>query len=129
MTSRVCVIVCRAHAGVRPVSSIKGASALSSDEVDFLQAVANSRVRPTKRRLTAEVVPLRPPSVAPLPDIAAEELLCLPPTSDLDIAGCGPRAAGRLLKDRLISERARSVCTLRGPRWICMCACLCVGQG
>jgi len=81
---------------------------LPEEDVRFL--VAASRCGSiVKKRKVAELVP---PPVLPRADAresqmvvpqAAEDLLTKPPVSNLDIAGCGPRAAGKLLL-RSISE-------------------------
>ena len=85
--------------GARPIVQMPGAGALLKEEVDFLQAVVESKGRPLKRRAMTW------PAAAPEP--SAEDLLVLPPTSDLDIAGCGPRAAGMVLASMLSCEKRR----------------------
>ena len=88
-----------------------GADSLWPAEVEFLQAVAYSRSRPSKRRAAALVKPVRVSPVALLQNNTPEELLSLPPTSNLDIANCGPRAAGKMLKNLLGSGTDRSADT------------------
>ena len=77
---------------------MKGAGVLSRPEVDFLQAVASSRDKPVKWRAVTNVAPEHAPPTASLRANDPEELLALPQSSDLDIAECGPRAAGKMLK-------------------------------
>ena len=95
--------------------SMNGAGALQPAEVEFLQAVAHSRDRPSRRRVAATASPACAPPVALLHNNTPEELLSLPPTSNLDIAKCGPRAAGKMLKRHLGAGHDRSVHTLYCP--------------
>ena len=84
------------YAGVRPVTRMDGADVLAQAEMEFLQAVINSRDRPTKRRATVQIGPVCPALADLLKNNTPADLLSLPPWSDLDISGLGPRAAGRL---------------------------------
>ena len=58
---------------------------------------------PLKRRAHVQAAPVLAVPAEPPQDLQAEELLSLPASSNLGIAECGPRAAGKLLASVLRS--------------------------
>ena len=85
-----------------------GSEVLSREEVDFLEALAKSMCRPLKRRAHVQAAPVLAEPAEPPQDLQAEELLSLPASSNLAIAECGPRAAGKLLASVLRSGGDRT---------------------
>ena len=102
-----------------------GSEVLSCEEVDFLEALAKSRCRPLKRRAHAQAAPALAEPAEPPQRLQAEELLSLPASSNLAIAECGPRAAGKLLASVLRSGGDRFTVCHELMR-INACACMCV---
>ena len=102
-----------------------GSEVLSCEEVDFLEALAKSRCRPLKRRAHAQAAPVLAEPAEPPQRLQAEELLSLPASSNLAIAECGPRAAGKLLASVLRSGGDRFTVCHELMR-VNACACMCV---
>ena len=107
-----------------------GSEILSREEVDFLEALAKSMCRPLKRRAHVQAAPVLAVPAEPPQDLQAEELLSLPASSNLAIAECGPRAAGKLLASVLrqgqVPFKNHVVPGPFGPRAACgTCIALC----
>ena len=94
--------------GLRPFGRMAGSAVLSREEISFLEALAKSMCRPRKRKALGQAAPVCTlPAKQPQSE-RAEELLSLPESSNLAIAACGPRAAGRLLTSVLRSNGDRN---------------------
>ena len=83
----------------------KWAGNLPTDDVRFLRmcAAAPRLARLVRKRPAPEVfvLPIK------MPDLQPEDLLDKDPTSNLTIAACGPRAAGKLLAKEIREGRDR----------------------
>jgi len=114
--------VCGLLAGVDSFAELEGAELLLTEEVSFLQSIADCNGLLPKRcadvlTLRAEPKPLKIARVE-----QTEELLSRAPISDMDIKGCGPRAAGSMFL-KVLNSRCDRCVSLLGA---CMCTSLCL---
>ena len=108
---------CRSLAGVPCFRRLVGANVLPAEDVCFLQSVANCRGMLRKRKALEPVASdaVSPEQVCVAP---SEEVLFTQDTSQLDIASCGPRAAGKVLLQSI--EHGLNRCLLLSRALVCV---------